>query len=43
MAAEADVDNARHPRDAVTSGKTNTRKPRVATATPGRQIERGGR
>lgn len=40
---QADVDNARHPREAVTSGKAKTRKPRVAATTPGKQIERGGR
>jgi hypothetical protein len=40
---QADVDNARHPREAIASGKTKARKARVATASPSKQIERGGR
>lgn len=40
---QADVDNARHPREAVASGKTRSRKSRVASAAPGKQIERDGR
>lgn len=37
---QADVDNARHPREAIAS-KTETRKPRVSTTAPSKQIERG--
>jgi len=40
---QADLDNARHPREAVRSGKTRSSKSRVPSTTPGKQIERDGR
>lgn len=40
---QADVDNARHPREAVSSRATRARRPRAASATPGKQVERDGR
>ncbi|MGV8970614.1 MAG: hypothetical protein ACOH1J_09205 [Microbacteriaceae bacterium] len=40
---QADVDQARHPREAVRSGKTRFSKSRVPSSTPGKQIERDSR
>ena len=40
---QADVDNARHPREAVSHGKTRSHKWRVSSSTPGERLERDGR
>src|SRR3546814_5038492 len=38
---QADVDNARHPREAVKSSRPKSSRPRASTVTPGPQAERG--
>lgn len=38
---QADVDNARHPREAVKGGRPKSARPKTPTVTPGRQAERG--
>ena len=37
----ADVDNARHPREAVNGVRPKSSRPKTPTVTSGRQIERG--
>lgn len=38
---QADVDQARHPREAVKGGRPKSSRAKTPTVTPGRQIERG--
>lgn len=38
---QADVDQARHPREAVKGGRPKSARAKMPTVTPGRQIERG--
>ena len=38
---QADVDNARHPREAVQGRKAKSPRARTKATAPGRQIERG--
>ena len=40
---QADVDQARHPREAVKGGRPKSSRAKTPTVSPGRQVERGGR